>query len=96
MSRKYDVNNINLSIYNIDFWSPHNKRNKGGMRIYWSSDIGFGTLDVAKRSGNDGDDFESPEELIIAADTEYMDSQDDKAFTEKLMSLLVEKLIVNY
>ncbi len=37
MTRKYDVNNINLTIENIDFWSPHNKRNKGGMRIYWSS-----------------------------------------------------------
>ncbi len=85
MSRKYDVNNINLSIYNIDFWSPHNKRNKGGMRIYWSSDIGFETLDVVKRGGNDGSDFESPEEeLIITANTEYMDSQDDKEFTEKL------------
>lgn len=40
---KFDVDNINLKITNIDFWSPNNY-NKGGIRIYWSSDIGFGTL----------------------------------------------------
>jgi len=87
-----DVNNINLQINNVDFWSPH-EGNKGGMRIYWSSSIGFGQLDIVKRSGNDGEDFESPEEeLILTADTECMDSQEDKAFTKKLMELLVEKL----
>lgn len=87
-----DINNINLQIGNVDFWSPHSG-NKGGMRIYWSSNIGFGTLDIVKRKGNDGEDFESPEEeLVLTADTECMDSQDDKAFTTKLLNLLVEKL----
>lgn len=65
------------------------------MRIYWSSSIGFGTLDIVKCSGkgNVGAGFESlEEELILIADTEYMDSQDDKSFTAKLLSLLVEKL----
>ena len=89
-----DVNNISLEIDNVDFWSPH-ANNKGGMRIYWSSSIGFGTLDIVKRSGkgNVGAGFESPEEeLILTADTECMDFQEDKSFTTKLLNLLVEKL----
>jgi len=95
MPRKYDVNNINLQIDNVNFWSSHTG-NKGGMRIYWSADIGFGQLDIVKRSGNDGEDFLSPpEELLLTVHTEYMDREDDKAFTEKIMSLLVEMLKVN-
>ena len=95
MPRKYDVNNINLQIDNVDFWIPHTG-NKGGMRIYWSADIGYGQLDIVKWSGNDGEDFESPfEELVLTAETECMDHEDDKAFTEKILSLLGEKLKVN-
>lgn len=94
MERNHNVDEINLTIENIDFWSPHS-RNKGGMRVYWNSNIGFGQLDIVKRSGNDGNDFESPEEeLILTADTEYMDNEDDKAFAKKIMELLVEKLII--
>ena len=94
MPRKFDVNNINLQIDNVDFWSPH-VGNKGGMRIYWSADIGLGTLDIIKRSGNDGEDFDNlPEGLILIADTEQMDHEDDKAFTEKVLGLLVEMLKV--
>jgi len=94
MPRKFDVNNINLQIDNIDFWSPH-EGNKGGMRIYWSADIGFGQFDIVKRSGNDGEDYDSPEEeLILIVDTERMDHGDDKEFTQKILSLLVEKLKV--
>jgi hypothetical protein len=91
--RKYDVNNINLQIDNVDFWSPHTN-NKGGMRVYWSSDIGWGQLDIVKRSGNDGDDYNNltEEELILTVDTERMDLEDDKAFTEKILGLLVEML----
>ena len=94
MPKKFDVNNINLQIDNIDFWSAHTG-NKGGMRISWSADIGFGQIDIVKRSGNDGEDYDSPEEeLILTVDSERMDYEDDKAFTEKIMSLLVEMLKV--
>ena len=93
MARKHNVNEINLQIENIDFWSPH-AYNKGGMRIYWSSTIGFGTLDIVKRKGFDGDDLEHTEELILAASTEHMDTQEDKAFTSKLLSLLAERLLI--
>lgn len=95
MPRKYDVNNINLQINNVDFWSPH-VGNKGGMKIYWSSDIGFGELAIVKRNGNDGEDYESQfEELLLTAETEYMDRGDDREFTDKIMSLLTEKLKVS-
>ena len=98
MPRKYDVNNINLQIDNVDFWSAHTG-NKGGMRIYWSADIGFGQLDIVKRSGNDGEGRDIlegalEEELILIVDTERMDHEDDKVFTQKIMSLLVEMLKV--
>lgn len=90
MSKRYNVDEINLQIFNIDFWGKW-KNNKGGMMIYWSSDIGCGTLTIVKRSGNDGDDFESPEEEVsLTADTEYMDSEDDKSFTRKILSLFAD------
>lgn len=89
-----DVNNINLTIENVDFWSPNNY-NKGGMRIYWSSDIGFGTLDIVKVAGNDGDDFEIPyEEMKLNAYTETMDCNEDKSFIRKILSLVADYLNV--
>jgi len=98
MPRKYDVNNINLQIDNVDFWSAHTG-NKGGMRIYWSANIGYGQLDIVKRSGNDGEDYDilegaSEEELVLIADTECMDHEDDNEFTGKILSLLGEMLKV--
>jgi len=98
MTRKHNVNNINLQIDNVDFWSPHT-HNKGGMRIYWSADIGYGQLDVVKRSGNDGEGRDtlegvSEEDLVLIVDTERMDHEDDKEFTSKVISLLVDMLKV--
>ena len=98
MPRKHDVNKINLQIDNVDFWSPHTG-NKGGMRVYWSANIGFGQLDVVKRSGNDGEgrdiiEGDLEEELVLIVDTERMDYDDDKEFTSKIFSLLVDKLKV--
>lgn len=85
MKNKFD----NLKIDNVVFWSEH-EENKGGMRIYWSGDAGFGTLDIVKHSGNDGEDFESPEEeLMLVAYTERM----GKEFTRKILNMLADKLI---
>ena len=92
MGRNHDVNEINLSITNVDFWSPH-RGNMGGMRISWSSDIGFGTLDIVKVDGVDGEDYATAYvEPVIHAYTEHMDRGDDKEFTAKIMELLVQKL----
>ena len=92
MVSKIDIDNINLQIDNINFWSPHGG-NKGGMRIYWSANIGFGTLDIVKHGGLDGEDYDSPEEdLVLTANSECMDSEQNKSFTTKLLTLLVNKL----
>ena len=95
MARKHDVNEINLQIDNVDFWSEH-RGNKGGMRVYWSSDIGFGELDIAKTKGNNGHDNKSPyEKLELKVYTENMDKADDMSFTEKILKLLGEYLILS-
>ena len=95
MNRKFDVNKIHLKIDTVDFWSPCSM-NKGGMRIYWSADIGFGQLDIVKTSGSDSSYLEESnkpeEELAITAYTENMDYRNDKAFTKKLLELLIRKL----
>lgn len=41
MSRKFDVNKINLQVNDIGFF-------KNGMVILWSSDIGFGEYTIVK------------------------------------------------
>lgn len=86
MNRKHNVNEINLEIRTIDFWSPH-RDNNGGMRIYWSSDIGFGTLDIIKVYNGD-DEGDEEKEMVLNTYTEGMDSKDDKAFTTKILSLI--------
>ena len=92
ISENEDNKYSTLQIDNVDFWSP-NELCKGGMRIYWSdNNIGFGTLDIIKQKGNDGESFEDSEEIILTGYTEYMDSQEDKSFTKKILDLLAEKL----
>lgn len=92
MSRKHNVEEINLKITDIEFWGEW-KYNQGGMMVYWDSDIGYGTLTIVKRKGDSEADF--PEEILkLTTDTESMDIQEDKAFTRKILSLLVDLLIV--
>ena len=83
-----------IGIDSVDFWSP-NELCKGGMRIHWTSNEGFGTLDIVKREGHDGDNLnEEYEELKLTVDSEYMATQDNKSFIEKILKELVKKLIV--
>lgn len=89
-----DVDKINLTVDSVSFWGE-NSLSKGGMRVFWSSTIGIGTLDIIKRSGNDLDNpDETYQEMVLIADTETMDSNEDKLFTNKIMSLLVEKITI--
>ena len=53
------------------------------MRVSWSSNIGFGELNIVM----------DKEENLLAY-TEYMDYQEDKSFTEKILQLLLKKLII--
>jgi hypothetical protein len=80
--RKINPDNINLQIDEISFWGE-NENYKGGMGVSWSSNIGFGELNIVM----------DKEENLLAY-TEYMDCQEDKSFTEKILQLLLQKLII--
>lgn len=68
-----------LSIDNIEFWGEH-KGNKGGIRVSWSANIGFGTYDLFKSKDN---------ELLAA--TESMDNE-QKEFSKLILQKLLEKV----
>jgi len=73
MSRKNNVDEINLEVRNIITHSA------GGIRIEWTSDLGFGQYDLQVREGK------------IVASSEAMDSEEDKDFLRKLLSLIADK-----
>lgn len=80
--RKHDVLNINLQIDDIEVSVSSN----GDIRIYmyWSSNIGFGEYAL----------LYDKEQNAWFADSECMDSNDDKAFLTELMSKFIEKVEV--
>ena len=83
-----------LQIDSVSFWGEH-ELNKGGMRIFWSGCMGWGTLDIVKTMGNDFNNVNKEyEEMELLAYTEYMDTQEEKMFIKKIMELLVDKLVV--
>jgi hypothetical protein len=67
----------NIHIDDVIMWSS-NPNNKGGIRIHWSANIGFGVLDIFKK--DDG-------KLYI--ETETM----GKEFALQVLSKLVEDTI---
>ncbi len=73
MSMKNNVDEINLEVRNIITHSA------GGIRIEWTSDLGFGQYDLQVREGK------------IVASSESMDSGEDKDFLRKLLSLIADK-----
>lgn len=87
MSRKHDVNEIELSIDDIEIYPPYvdgeNVIHNGCIRIYWSSNIGFGQYDLYLNKENQ-----------LCGDSEYMDRQEDKDFIGKLLELLKDKLLI--
>lgn len=83
MKRKHDITKINLDAYDIDVFS---NANFTGFVIKWNSSIGFGEYTIYKRTGTNE----------WFADSEYMDSNADKAFVTELMSRFVEKLTIEH
>jgi len=73
MSRKNNVDEINLEVRNII------THNAGGIRIEWTSNIGYGQYDLQVRDGK------------IVASSESMDSGENKDFLRKLLSLIADK-----
>ena len=83
-----------LTIDSIDFWSPHS-RNKGGMRIYWSSNRGCVNLDIVKLKGfSRYGEIDLEEDLVLECDSECMASNDSKVFIQRLLNLFLDKLNV--
>ena len=81
-----------LTIDSIDFWSPHS-RNKGGMRIYWSSNRGCGNLDIIKLKGfSRYGEIDLEEDLVLECDSEHMALNDNKVFIQRLLNLFLDKL----
>ena len=82
MSRRIEVNNINLDAYEI---KPFVNEKFTGLVIRWDSDIGFGEYTIYKEVGSDE----------WYADSEHMDSNEDKDFIKELMRLFIEKINVH-
>ena len=80
--RKHPVDTINLEI--VDFHPFHHSDDNEGFVITWESDIGFGEYTIYRTLEG------------FAADSEYMDSNEDKDFIRELMRLFVEQLKIKY
>ncbi len=81
MTRKHDVKEIGLQ---IDAVNPFVNEKYCGFVIQWSSKIGFGEYTIIRQK--DEDEW--------CADSEHMDSNEDKEFVTELMRLFVEQLDV--
>lgn len=79
MARRFPVNSINLDAYEIE--SFVNEKYTGFV-IKWDSDIGFGEYTIYKAVGSDK----------WCADSEHMDSNEDKDFLKELLKQFIEKL----
>lgn len=79
MTRKHDPTKIHLEIDNVEMFSNESVE---GMVITWSSDIGFGEYTIYKKPG----------EKEWYGDSEYIDSNKDKAFLQELLRLFLEKI----
>lgn len=79
MARRFEVDKINLDAYEIE---PFINEKYGGFVIRWDSDIGFGEYTIYKAVGSDK----------WQADSEHMDSSEDRAFLIELLSQFVNSL----
>lgn len=76
-----DINKINLKISTINFISLDDEEI---INILWASDIGFGNYAIIKKPNGE-----------ILGDSEFMDSNEDKQFIEKLLNLIKEKINID-
>lgn len=83
MATTYDVTKINLDIHDIE---PFSNSDFKGFVIKWKSNIGFGEYTIYKVADSDG----------WFADSEYMDTNADKAFITELMRTFIEHLTIEH
>ena len=81
MSRKIDIESINLKVDGVELFELDGEK---GFVIEWSADIGFGEYAFIKKNSSG----------LWTADSEGMDSDDDKAFGKKLLELWMEKMLI--
>lgn len=79
MARRLEVDNINLDAYKF---RPFINEKYTGVTISWTSDIGFGEYTIYKAVGSNK----------WCAESEHMDSNEDKDFIKELMKSFIEKL----
>ena len=77
----FDVTKINLDIHEV---APFANDKYNGFVITWSSDIGFGEYTIYKAVGSDE----------WKAESEHMDTNEDKAFLNELLKLFIEKISI--
>lgn len=81
MSRKIDIESINLKVDGVELFELDGEK---GIVIEWNADIGFGEYAFIKRESSG----------LWTADSEGMDNDDDKAFGKKLLELWMEKALI--
>ena len=86
MSRKHDLNSINLKVENVE---PFDRGDVRGLFIEWSSDIGFGKYTIIQEY-----DVSTQTSKLLIADSEGMDNDDDKSFGKKLFELWMEQTLI--
>ena len=79
MARRFEVDKINLDIHEVE---PFINEKYVGFVFTWNSDIGFGEYTIYKAVGSDE----------WKADSEHMDTNEDRAFLKELLRLFIEKL----
>lgn len=79
--RRHNISSINLQIVSV---SPYRGDKYEGIEIAWESDIGFGQYNIARDLTDDNNDW--------FADSETMDSNDDKTFLEELMKQFIKSI----
>lgn len=79
MARRFEVDKINLDTYEVE---PFVNEKYTGIVIKWDSDIGFGEYTIYKAVGSDK----------WQADSEHMDSNEDKAFLNGLLKQFITAL----
>lgn len=82
--RRHNVKEINLEIIEV---TPFINKNHSGFIITWGSKIGFGEYTIYTDNRDKDNEW--------YADSETMDSNDDKEFITELMRLFIEKLHIH-
>lgn len=78
------MRNLEIKDLNIDDIEIYKNENYQGFKIYWSANIGFGIYEIYK-DNSDGKWY---------ADSECMDSNDDKSFGKMLFEAFLKKITI--